>query len=370
MKIAFIAIKGVPLTDGIVRVTDLLASELARRGHDVTVFTTKNYGNHTTEYNGYKIIALDVTHKKQLEKIVLNYKASKIASKDNFDIYHFEPLGDAFFAYRPHMLKKKVVGQSHGIEYDRPRFNSIIKAILKLYERAGIRNCDAVVVVSKKLYRFYLKKYGLKTTYIPNCTAYPGKTDESLLEQFGIEKNKYFLFLNRIDSGKGLHYLINAYKRMSTDMKLVICGPIDKTNPYHLYVLDLAANNPNIVFTNNVDGVLKNTMYKYAYLCCLTSESEGMSTSLLEMMSFGKCVVASYLEENVDVLEESGIYFISKDEISLQKKLEEAVRDPEAVRKKGQLSYQLWNKNYTIKTVTDSYEEFYRSVINEKNLSN
>ena len=124
------------------------------------------------------------------------------------------------------------------------------------------------------------------------------------------------------------------------------------------------------MFTNNVDGVLKNTMYKYAYLCCLTSESEGMSTSLLEMMSFGKSVVASYLEENVDVLEESGIYFISKDEISLQKKLEEAVRDPEAVRKKGQLSYQLWNKNYTIKTVTDSYEEFYRSVINEKNLSN
>ena len=152
-------------------------------------------------------------------------------------------------------------------------------------------------------------------------------------------------------------------------MKLVICGPINKEDPYHSYILSLADGNPNIVFMNNVDGILKNTMYKYAYICCLTSESEGMSTSLLEMMSYGKCVIASRLQENIDVLEDAGIYFDSCDEISLQRCLEYSEANPDEVCLKGAKSYAIWESNYTVKTVADKYEAFYRRVLNEKTVA-
>ena len=46
------------------------------------------------------------------------------------------------------------------------------------------------------------------------------------------EKDSYILFLGRIVPEKGVHYLIDAYKNLNTDKKLVIAGGSSHTNEY------------------------------------------------------------------------------------------------------------------------------------------
>ena len=43
-------------------------------------------------------------------------------------------------------------------------------------------------------------------------------------EKYSLEKDSYILFLGRIVPEKGLHYLIEAFKQIKTDKKLVIAG--------------------------------------------------------------------------------------------------------------------------------------------------
>ena len=61
--------------------------------------------------------------------------------------------------------------------------------------------------------------------FIPNGIERPGREPAELIrEKFGLQENGYFLFLARIVPEKGLHYLIEAFRGLDTDKKLVIAG--------------------------------------------------------------------------------------------------------------------------------------------------
>lgn len=370
MKIAFIALRGVPLSDGIVRVTDVVASELSKLGHDVTVYTSDRYGNINGNYNGYKIITVHAPKIGFLEKMVLTKRSAKLAVKEDFDIYHFEAMGPSYYAKIPFKKGKKVVIQSHGIEYDRPKWNWFAKFVLKTLEKKSLKYCQCLTVVSKKIKRHFLTKYNYPSLYIPNFTRNPQNGDIHLLEKYGIEANKYFLFLNRIDAGKGVHYLVNAYNEIDTTFKLVICGELVDGNEYHELIKNLAKNNPNILLMGNVDGELKNTLYENAYVCLQTSESEGMSTSLLEAMSYGRCSIVSDIEENIDVAEDSAISFKSTDVGDLKRCLLLAASSPDIVSNKGKSAFNIWKNNFTIEKVVNMYLEMYNQIVYETSKQN
>lgn len=368
MRIAFIALRGVPLSDGIVRVADPIASELSKRGHEVVVYTTRNYGNRSGLYNGYTIKALHIPKLGFLEKMLLTGVATFKSLGKGFDVYHFEAMGPSAFAAIPFLFHKRVVIQSHGIEYARPKWGRFAKKMLRFLEKISVNKCQCLTVVSKKLERYFLSEYNKQTLYIPNFTDYPSTIEDySTMEQFGLEPNDFYLFLNRIDAGKGVHYLINAFNKLKTSKKLAICGPISAKDPYHNHLLSLAKDNPNIVFAGFVKGAAKDTLYRNAYVCCQSSESEGMSTSLLEMMSFGKPCLISDIEENRDVAQNNAIYFRSADEESLLEALQYSEDHPVEIAKLGELVRQEWEKNYTLDKVADQYEEMYRGLVNGKN---
>lgn len=368
LKIAFIALRGVPISDGIVKVTNGVAAELSRRGHEIDVYCGRKHGNIDGEFNGYNIITVGSMNQSFAEKMTLTLNATIKALPKEYDIYHFEAMGPSIFAFLPKMLGKNVVIQSHGIEYDRPKWNSFAKKVLKMLEKGSVNNCNCLTVVSKKLQRHFWNLYGKKTIYIPNFSDEPhNDANVENLIQFGLKPNEYFLFLNRIDAGKGLHYLIEAFNNIETDKKLAICGPIDEKDEYHQKIVAMAKNNPNIVFVGYVNGELKTTMYQYSYACCQTSESEGMSTSLLEIMSYAKCGIISDIEENTDVIGENAISFKNADVNSLKEALIYAIAHPDVVKRCGTKAQEVWSENYTLEKVTDQYEYMYERIVYGKN---
>ena len=365
MKIAYLAVKGIPMSGGIEKYTDLLASKLVSQGHEVTVYTSRHYGNVTGEYHGYMIRALPSLKGKFLEKISLVFMASVDQLFRDYDVVHYHALGPSVFAFMAKWRRRKVVIQSHGIEYQRAKWGSFASRVLKMMERISYNMGDVLTVVSKPIQKYFLDTYGKETVFIPTGVELPDMNayDEYILEKYSLAASEYYLFIARIVEEKGLHYLIKAYRDLHTDKKLVIAGKMDPDNPYHKELKKMAVGDERIVFLGEVLGAEKDMLYKGAYAFCLPSELEGMSIALLEAMSYGKVCIVSDIPENLDVAEGHSYIFENKNPDSLLQTLRCVESASEEEREACSKSARLYvEENHQFALIAELMEKLYSEI--------
>lgn len=100
------------------------------------------------------------------------------------------------------------------------------------------------------------------------------------------------LFLSRIFKEKGIYETVTAFEKLAAKnnrLQLTIAGNGQDLDSLKTQV----ANHENIVFTGHVEGQEKIELFKNCDVYCLPSYSEGLPTSVLEAMSFGKPVITT-----------------------------------------------------------------------------
>ena len=132
---------------------------------------------------------------------------------------------------------------------------------------------------------------------------------------------------------KGEHYLIEAWKEIKTDKKLVIAGGISDTEGYGKELKELAEGDERIIFTGFVQGRELEELYSNALIYVLPSDLERMPLSLLEAMSYGNCCLVSDIEECKEVVEDKAVSFRKGDVEDLREKLEGLLKDRDRVKK-------------------------------------
>ncbi len=367
MKIAYLALRGVPLSDGIVQYTDDIARELVKRGHEVTVYTSRRYGNKSGIYEGgYRIVTVPSLPWGFAEKLSLVFFASVRQLFKKYDIVHYHAMGPSVFAFMSR--GRGTVIQSHGIEYNRVKFGNTAKKVLKTFEKWSVNMGDELLMCSNALREHFLDTYGKETVVINNSVNIPSalEPNEEVLKQYGVEKGSYYLFIARITEEKGLGYLIRAYQRLETDKKLIIAGPFDEKDPYHRSLAELAQADDRISFVGYAGGENKESLLQGAYAYCLPSETEGFSVALLEAMSYGKCCIVSDIPNNTEATAECGIAFESKNEDDLYRALETAERDPEAARALGDAARERVATYFSEEQLVAKTERLYMEILERK----
>lgn len=368
MRIAYIAVKGIPMSGGIEKYTDLLAQKLTMYGHEVTVYTTKHYGNKSSKMNGYTIRAVPSLKNKNLEKITVVFSASVDQIFHKYDIVHYHALGPSIFAFMARIMRRKVVIQSHGIEYERSRWGKFGASILKLLEKLSYNMGNELTVVSKPLKRYFLKQYGKETVFIPTAVEMPQQNKASVksLEKYNIRPGEYYLFISRLVREKGAHYLIDAFKRLKTNKKLVIAGALNQSDNYHKSLIGQAHDDDRIIFTGEVLGGDKDALFTGAYAFCLPSELEGMSIALLEAMSYRKVCIVSDIPENVDVAQGRSVLFKTKNTGSLLEALEKVeLFSAEQAAEIQNLAYEYVKENHSFDSIARQIEKLYMRLLEE-----
>ena len=121
--------------------------------------------------------------------------------------------------------------------------------------------------------------------------------------------------------------MIDAYKKIKTDKKLVIAGGASHTNDYLEKIKKMVQEDNRIIMTGFVQGKELEELFSNCYLYCLPSDVEGMPLSLLEAMSYGcKCLVSD-IEENSTVIEKNGFTFKHGSVEDLKEKLEKLINN-------------------------------------------
>ena len=179
---------------------------------------------------------------------------------------HIHAEGPAFFSWLPKMFGKRVVVTIHGIDWQREKWQSGLGSkFIHQGEKNAAKYADEVIVLSKGVQDYFNETYGRETHFIPNGVNRPQIREAKLItDHFGLEKDSYILFLGRLVPEKGIRYLVDAFKNVKTDKKLVIAGGSSDTDSFMEELKELAKGDDRILFTGFVQGAMLDELYSNA----------------------------------------------------------------------------------------------------------
>jgi glycosyltransferase involved in cell wall biosynthesis len=241
------------------------------------------------------------------------------------------------------------------------------KLMLWLGEKMMVKFGHEVIVVSKTIQNYCYEAYSYNANYIPNGIDVVQNLKASIIEhKFGLAGDDYILLVSRLIPHKGVQYLISAYQKIKTDKKLVIVGDYSFTDTYVAKLKFLADNNPNIIFTGWQSGETLAELFSNAYVYVQPSESEGLPISVLEAAVYGKCVLASDIPANLEIVGQCGLSFANKDIKDLKEKLEALLKNPEMVAKTGKYARKFVLENYNWHDIAENINSLYKNVLNKE----
>jgi glycosyltransferase involved in cell wall biosynthesis len=367
MKISFLVVKDILNGGGIERYTREVGKRLVQRGHSVTVYSTRGTNPMESTLHGMRIIWLPRLQPHWCEKPAGALTAAfHQLSNSNTDVVHLHSVVSGAMAGLIRFLRVPCVVQMHGVEWQRSRWSAFGRSVLKQLERLSFRYGDVFTAVSKVQCEYYSSRFNVPIHFIP--TAADVKDRVPLTARVGslLRPGSYVLTTSRLVPEKGLHYLIDAFRRLRTDWDLVIAG--DGPEMYAKGLRELAGSDHRIQFVGHVNGALLDQLYSNAGVFVQPSEIEGLAISLLEAMSFGLPCVASDIPENREALGAAGLTFKSKEVEDLCSKLEFSISNQALLAPTGAAARSRVAQLYSWDGVTNSLESLYQDMLQPRSL--
>ena len=370
LNIVMLGHKRIPSREGGVEiVVEELSTRMVSAGHCVTCLNRD--GEHVsgkefstasgTAYKGIRIRTVPTLDKKGLAAMTASVTGAIVAAIGRFNVVHFHAEGPCAMLWLPKLFGKRCIATIHGLDHQRAKWGRFARAYIMLGEKCAAKFADEIIVLSNGVQQYFRDVYNRETVMIPNGVTKPVIREAKEIEaEYGLKKDEYVLFLGRLVPEKGITYLIDAFKQLETDKKLVIAGGSSDTPDYARQLQELAADDERIIFTGFVQGRMLEELYSNAYLYVLPSDLEGMPLSLLEAMSYGNCCVTSNIEECAAVMDEYGLTFPKGNVDALRKLLQELCNDSEKVHRFQTASSEYITRKYNWEDVTEKTLELYR----------
>lgn len=363
-KIAFLVVKNISRGGGIEKYTLELGRRLVERGHEVTVYSMGHYGEVGAEMMGMRLIQVPCIKISVFEKLSASISAAFLLmiNHERYDIVHGHSIAAGAFAPVIGLQGLKCILQMHGIEWHRNRWNSAGKCMLKFLERVSLAGNHACTAVSMTQCDFYRDRYGINMRYIPTGAEIKPHHEAREILKMGLEPGRYILFASRLVREKGAHYLLEAYRQISSEYKLVIAGDAKGEEAYKKELKALAGDDSRIMFPGFVEGRALEELFSNAAVYVQPSEIEGLSIALLEAMSYGNCCLVSDIPENREAIGKAGFTFKNKSVVDLRNVLSRLLASESLRGSVGDKARARVKECYNWEKITDEFENMYQGL--------
>ena len=169
----------------------------------------------------------------------------------------------------------------------------IYSNISKNYENKVLKWADVITAVSKETCNYYSKN-GFDVLHVPNAidlNNFPKK----VIKKF----EKQIIFAGRLSKEKGIDVLLDTAKRLPSEYNLLILG----IGPEEEKVRNIANSKTNIHYLGYQSKQNTISLIRGSDLVIQPSLMEGISSTLLEAMGCGTCILASNVGGNVEIIE-------------------------------------------------------------------
>ncbi len=364
MRIAMIGIRGVPAQyGGLETCGEEVGKRLVQRGHEVIVYCRPGYWDDTAaEYEGIQRIVLPSLK----TKITDTYSHSLLSM-----IHVLRKKPDVILAFNPSIASlciiPKIFGlpvalNPNGFDWRREKWGAFARSFIYGSAWLCTKVVDQMIIDAVSVCDYFNQTFHCTppAIYIPNGAVpeTPGESDVSekdqlaILERYGVERNKYLLFLSRHVPENSCEYLLEAFRGVDTEMKLLFGGSGDSAYAKSL----IAVKDPRILFPGGIyDPVHVKVLHHNCYFVLHGNQPGGTSLGLLKALGFGACAMTLDTPDNAYAIQDAGVkYQLSVDDI--REKMRALLNNPAQVQTYRAKTVQRIREEYLWDVVTDKYE--------------
>jgi glycosyltransferase involved in cell wall biosynthesis len=192
-------------------------------------------------------------------------------------------------------------------------------------------------------------------------------SSDNLLDEYGVEKEKFILFVGRLSYLKGVNYLIEAFKIVRqeyNDIKLVIMG----SGPSMPNFKNIALNVGGVIFTGHVNSQnIKRLFYESCLVVVVPSLHDTLPTVILEAMTYGKPVIATNVGGIPIMVKnwKNGFLVPPRDKMSISRFIKILYLNPDLRKKMGASSKELVEKRFSCEKMTTETIELYETLLHQ-----
>jgi glycosyltransferase involved in cell wall biosynthesis len=365
MKIALLGTRGVPANyGGFETFVEQLGQRLAERGHEVTVYCRSHQIRYPgATYKAMRLVKLPTVVNKYLDTPVHTLLSSLHALTQRYDLVFYCNVGNSPLTWMPRLVGVPTVLHVDGLDWTRDKWPPLAKKYIQFAAYLATKFPNAAVTDSGVVQKYYRERFGRCPLVIPYGSEVslcpPGET----LAHFGLQPERYVLFVGRLVPENCAHHLVDAFKALSTDLKCVIVGDAPYAESYITSLMASARDDPRIVFTGYLFGKGYYELGSNAYISVITSAASGTHPALVEAMAFGSCVVVHDIPENLETVGDAGFAYDGEAGADgLRDVLERLLSEPQTVAEYRRRARERARAHYSWDAVTDAYEKLFQQV--------
>lgn len=358
MRIAFTGVRGVPaLYSGFETAATEICMRLADRGHDVTVYCRRGYGDESEPmYKGIKKKYLPRIHIKVADTLSHTFLALVHLFFNPPDVVLVMNPANGPLLLIPRLRGTPVAINVDGLEWKRAKWPKVGRAYYYFASWLCTRIATTVIADSRRMQKFYKERWNCDTYYASYGAYIEKSTKPELLEEYGLEKDGYFVVVARLEPENNTDLIIEAFKGVVTDKKLVIIGG---TNFKSAYLDNLKANTEDekvrflggIYDQERLTEIMCNSFaYVHGHMV------GGTNPVLLKALGCCACVLYIDVDFNAEVVAGAGIPF-PMDVSGATAVFQDIVDNPDKVHAYRELAPGRIRDDYTWDIVADSYEK-------------
>jgi glycosyltransferase involved in cell wall biosynthesis len=207
---------------------------------------------------------------------------------------------------------------------------------------------------------FYLREFSKETTMIAYGAYVQQSLERSLIEQFGVEPDEYYLIASRLIPENHADLIAEAFLASGSPKKLLIVGGANYDSPFHARLRELSGDRVMLAgHIDNQDVIRELHCNCFAYLH--GHSVGGTNPSLLKAMGYGNCIVALDTAFNREVLADGGEFFPA-DVGALAEMLRRIESDRGRVEELRRMGPERILANYTWEKIAGQYDDLFREV--------
>ena len=360
MKIAIVGTRGIPNRyGGFEQFAEKVSSQLADRGHEVTVYCRKPF---TTPLDVYdrriRRVILPTIHQKHLDTWSSGLLSSIHVAFSANDIVLMCNVANSPFAWIPRLFGKPVVLNVDGLDRRRGKWNALGQAALHVCEWMSTFTPTRVVTDAKPIHDYYRQRYGKDSTVIGYGSDVPPR--ELDLSPFDLQSGRYVLYVSRLEPENNPELVLAAWRKVRTDWPLVMVGD----NRYDTGYLERLKSQADerVKFTGAIYGDGYWALQKHAAIFVFACEVGGVHPALIEAMAAENAVLYLDSPENNETAGDAAIRF-SKSPDDLAAKLQTLLDDPQELRNRAESAAARAQELYRWDAVTGKYEQLFEEVL-------
>lgn len=368
LRIGMLGLYGMPMPElhftGFETAFGEIAPRLVEKGHEVTIYCRRaHFPPHLRRqsWEGVRLIYVPSPGGKNFSGILSTFLAALHALVvGRYQLFFFVNVGMGHHAALCRLFGRKVVMNVDGLDWKRAKWGPVARTYFLTAARSAIRFCNRLITDAHAMQKFYMDEFNKETSMIAYGAYVESSTDSSLVSQFGVEPNEYYLIASRLIPENHADLIVQGFLGSGTKKKLVIAGGANYDSPFHKRLRDLATD--AVIFTGHIhDQAVIKELHCNCFAYLHGHSVGGTNPSLLKAMGYGNCIAALDTVFNTEVLADTGLFF-SKDPTDLARIIQRLESSPDVVASMRERGPERITAEYTWPKIADQYDELFREV--------